>query len=588
MSIPPPTPDPQSGPSSGSGVPGWLGKKVGRFKLLGLLGRGAYGRVFLAEDVDLHRRVALKVVTADAAAKAVRREADAGGLTNVGNDSARGFGMGAVEQLIREARAAARLEHPNIVTIFEVGQLPVAGASPDNQVGGGYIAMELAEGGTLQELVNAAGPMDVRRACTVIAEAADALQFAHALGVLHRDVKPANLMLTRNGRVKVADFGLAYIEDPGDGHQYSRLVGTPAYIAPEMVVGNPASARSDQYSLGATLFTLLAGRPPYVGDRKAVLDAHVNRPPPSLSAVRPDVDAKLEAVLHRAMSKNPDERFDTIGTFGKALRLFTIGDDGSAAITPLPAVSRLSTVRAALEVTDGDGIPTGPALDPMTLTSMLDSASHESRRRSRRVRHNVTVALVTLAVIGGIAALVVIVGQGDDEPVATITPPPPPPPASPAPESARSFSDDALDDSAPAELAADRQNGSSDRAVPPPPAEPDGAISALELDRLIAIANGVDPQLPSRRATVTGRVSFARTSETGNVFRVYFEDSRHGESFAVVWFPDDFARMQTAFGGENGSGLLNKRIAVTGIVEVYRDQPQIVIDNPSQIEVLSE
>ena len=253
-----PTPPP---PPPGRAAPSWLGKRVDRFKLLGLLGRGAYGRVFLAEDTDLGRRVALKVVTADAAAKSVRRNSKAG------TDTAGDFGREAVAQMVREARAAARLDHPGVLTIFEVGTLPNLGSGG---AGGGYIAMELAEGGTLQELVDAAGPMDARRACTLVADAADALQYAHELGVLHRDVKPANLMLSRGGRCKIGDFGLAYLDDAalpeddaGRGGR-SRVVGTAAYVAPEVVLGNPADAASDQYSLAASLFTLLAGRPPYV------------------------------------------------------------------------------------------------------------------------------------------------------------------------------------------------------------------------------------------------------------------------------------------------------------------------------------
>src|SRR5688572_27144075 len=160
--------------SSSNSSPSWMGKRVGRFRLVGLLGQGAMGRVFRAEDTMLRRQVALKVLP-----KTVKR-----GQRTV-----------QAERLVREARAAATLEHPNAVQVFEV-----------NEVGGVYyIAMELVESGSLRDLVEGQGPLDYVRACQLAAEAADALAHAHSMGIVHRDVKPANLLLSRTGRLKVAD-----------------------------------------------------------------------------------------------------------------------------------------------------------------------------------------------------------------------------------------------------------------------------------------------------------------------------------------------------------------------------------------------
>ena len=596
-------------------APSWLGKRVGRFKLLGLLGRGAYGRVFLAEDTDLHRRVALKVVTPDAAAKAVQKDAAEEGTAaaSLGADTAERLGRQTVDQLVREARAAARLEHPGIVTVFEVGQLPAPGGAGM----GGFIAMELAEGGTLQELVDAAGPLDIRRACTLVAEAAEALQSAHDVGVVHRDVKPANLMLARNGRVKVADFGLAAIDDPSDGHRYRRLVGTAAYVAPEVVLGNASDEKSDQYSLAATLFALLAGRPPYVGSRRDVLDAHVNKAPPSLSAVRPDVDDRLAAVLQRAMTKDPGGRFASIGRFGTALRVFTVPSDADmAAPARQPAADALShqasnhtAIRSALEALDSGRIPTGSGLSVEGLASMLDSAAIAGLQRRRRRRQVGTL----VGVCAGVAVVVALVSlafvQGRQQARADTREAEPSaassnagaaqnslPPAPVVAESARPVADD--DEPAPAaveptgfppreRLAAYRESRPPARREAAPTGEP-GTVSPLDYDGLVAIANGENPAHPDGVATVEGVVSYARTSSSGKVFRLYFEGSQRGRSFAVIWFPQTFPAMEEAFGGENGSGLFRERIRVTGTVELAPGEayPEIIVTDPDQVTVV--
>ena len=614
-------PDPQATPEAApdprgkSAAPNWLGKRVGRFKLLGLLGRGAYGRVFLAEDTDLHRRVALKVVTPDAAAKAVRKgaadeeETDA---RDLGTDTAERLGRQTVESLVREARAAARLEHPGIVTVFEVGSLPAPGGGM-----GGFIAMELAEGGTLQELIDAAGPLDARRACTLVADAAEALQSAHNVGVVHRDLKPANLMLTRTGRVKVADFGLAAIDDPSDGHRYTRLVGTPAYVAPEVVLGNASDALSDQYGLAATLFALLAGRPPYVGERKVVLDAHVNKPPPSLAAVRPDVDDRLAAVLQRAMAKDPGGRFDSIGRFGKALRVFTVANDDAAAARPeVPATpSNRTAIAAALDTLDSGRIPTGSGLSAEGLASMLDSAALAGLQRKKRRRQVATLAgiCVALAVVGGLVSLAFVTGRGharagteasaaparaaSEQPAQPQPLPPAPVVADDAPAPAEGETGDGEatpfeDAGFPSEerLAAFEDpgfGGAAERAQAAPTDTP-GTVSPADYDGLVAIANGEDDRFPDGNATVEGVVSFARTSSTGKVFRLYFEGSQRGRSFAVVWFPQAFPAMQEAFGGTNGDALYRQRIRVTGevILAPGAGYPEIIVTDPAQVEVI--
>ena len=294
-----------TGASSGGGIsvdsgtrsipaPRWLGKRVGRFKLVALLGQGAMGRVFRAQDTLMGRHVALKVLP-----KSLKK-----GTVKL-----------SPEVLINEARAAAAIEHPNAVQIYEV-----------NQAGDVcYVAMELLEGGSLRELVHAAGPLDVTRACLLCAEAAEALAAAHAAGVVHRDIKPANLMLSRQGRCKVVDFGLARLESPGDWGSVAESVGTPQFIAPELLSGTPATAQSDIYSLGGTLWYLLTGKAPYQGkNAQDLLRMHMESPVPDLRSVRPDAPAGLADALKTALAKRPADRFATMEQLARVLRVHAI------------------------------------------------------------------------------------------------------------------------------------------------------------------------------------------------------------------------------------------------------------------------
>ena len=283
--------------------PSWMGKRVGRFRLTGLLGQGAMGRVFRAEDTMLRRQVALKVLP-----KTIKR-----GQRTV-----------EAENLIREARAVASLEHPHIVQVYEV-----------NEVGGVfYIAMELIEAGSLRDLVEGQGPIDYLRACQLGAEAAEALGHAHAAGIVHRDVKPANLLLTRTGLLKVADFGLARVEDPSDlTHFLAESVGTPQFVAPEILQGMPATGKSDMYSLGATLWYLLTGKPPFEAARaEELLHKHISAPLPNLKKQRPDLPDALVRTITTSLAKDPAKRHGTAEQFAAALRVHSIPLGSAASV----------------------------------------------------------------------------------------------------------------------------------------------------------------------------------------------------------------------------------------------------------------
>ena len=267
----------------------WAGKALGHFKLLRLIGEGAMGVVIQAMDVNLHRIVALKVL---------RKRI-------VGVDERQ-----RVAQFLREARAAARIEHPNVVRIYEINE----------HDGWWYIAMEMLHGDSVKRIVQATGPMSPARACPVIADAAVALDVAHSLGIIHRDVKPSNLMVTRSGRCKLMDFGLVRLDDPDDPFDFTdRSVGTPQFAAPELIAHRRASPAADVYSLGGALYYALTGRYPYVGRTVAeILHQHVEAPPPELSAVLPNCSESLASLVRRAMAKDPAAR-PTAADFATAL-----------------------------------------------------------------------------------------------------------------------------------------------------------------------------------------------------------------------------------------------------------------------------
>ncbi len=271
----------------------WLGKKLGRFEVVEILGKGAMGVVFRAHDPDLRRDVALKILEKQFIKSQKRTYR--------------------LEQFIREARSAARLSHPNSVTVYEIGQ----------DKGWYFIAMEIVSGGTLLDLVRRKKkrvPVDL--VCELIAQAADALSAAHKLGIVHRDIKPSNLMLTSDGRIKVADFGLAQLQDTSDDFELpTKAVGTPYWMSPEQCKGQTAIPQSDIYSLGAVLYFALTGEVPFKGStKKEILTQHINAPVPDPRKIRKDVSETLYNIIRKAMAKNPAERFHDAAEMAIALR----------------------------------------------------------------------------------------------------------------------------------------------------------------------------------------------------------------------------------------------------------------------------
>jgi serine/threonine protein kinase len=252
-----------------------IGTKLLGYRIEALLGRGGMSVVYRAEDLRLKRKVALKLLAPQLAEDARFRE-----------------------RFLRESELAASIDHPHVIPIYEAGEV-------DGLL---YIAMRHVEGSDLKRLLDAEGPLDPRRALALLAQVADALDAAHARGLVHRDVKPANILIGREEQVYLADFGLTKQTSSERAlTETDQFIGTGDYMAPEQIERRPLDGLADQYALGCVLYECLSGEVPYPGDQlMAVLWAHVNEPPPTLEAYR-----GLDPVVAKALAKSPVARYST-------------------------------------------------------------------------------------------------------------------------------------------------------------------------------------------------------------------------------------------------------------------------------------
>lgn len=258
-----------------------------RYKVRGRIGSGGMADVYLCDDQHLGRPVALKVMHERFA-------------------SDRSF----IERFEREAQAAARLQHKNVVNVFDRGQV-------GNTY---YIAMEYLPGRTLKDVINAMGALDPKLAIHICTQILAAERFAHSKGLVHRDIKPQNVMIDDEWNVKVTDFGIAHDPVDGDITQTGQMVGTAQYISPEQAQGKPVSNASDLYSTGVVLFEMLTGKVPFEGDASvAIALQHINQPVPRPSSVNPTVPPALDEIVVKAMAKSPVERFASADEFSHAL-----------------------------------------------------------------------------------------------------------------------------------------------------------------------------------------------------------------------------------------------------------------------------
>jgi len=263
----------------------------GRYQIEAELGRGAMGTVYRAVDPLLERTVAIKTLNPDLPGDTLAE---------------------VKARFLREARSAGKLNHPNVVTIYDVGEAD----------GIAYIAMEFLDGRSLREVLDANTMLPIYTIADIAAQIADALDYAQRNGIVHRDVKPANIMISRMGHAKLADFGLAYVQS-STMTQVGTVLGTPKYLSPEQVLGQPVDGRADIFGLGVVLFEMLTRKTPFERPHMTVaslLQNIVTEPAPSAVALNREIPAAFDSILARALAKRPEDRYQRGGDFANDLR----------------------------------------------------------------------------------------------------------------------------------------------------------------------------------------------------------------------------------------------------------------------------
>jgi predicted Ser/Thr protein kinase len=344
---------------------------LGHCRLLSKLGQGGMGVVWRARHETLQKDVAVKVLPQGFASEPE-----------------------AVKRFLREARSAARLEHPNVVQVLDAG-------SAD---GVHFIVMQFVDGTDLEKIVKKRGRLAVGDALAVTKRVAMALGAAHKLGIIHRDIKPSNILVTSQSRVMVTDFGLAReIEGGGALTSADQLLGTPQYLSPEQARGEKLDGRSDLYSLGGTLYTLLTGRPPFEGATAvsiAVKHASAQEKPAPVRSIAPDVPAEVEALVEKLMAKSPQDRFQTADELAAAIDRVKGGEKGA-----LVTVSRekvLTPQRRRRLLLTGGAITIGTlVLLGILLSPNKSERAYRAAQAARTVEEKVLLYLEVVRQFGG-------------------------------------------------------------------------------------------------------------------------------------------------------------------------------------------
>src|ERR671918_1659008 len=329
----------------------------GRYRILRKLGSGGMANVYLAEDEDLGRRVAIKILN-----------------ERYANDES------FIERFRREAKSAAGLSHPNIVSIYDRGEAE----------GTYYIAMEVIEGRSLKELIMTRGPLPIGLALAYARQVLDALRFAHRHGIIHRDIKPHNILIGPENRLKVTDFGIAR-HGPSQMTEAGSIMGTAQYLSPEQARGAPVTACSDLYSVGIVLYEMLTGKVPFTGDSAIeIAMKHLNELPRPPSKLRAEIPPELDQIVLRALAKEPEERYQTADEFIEDLERVEAGLPISRATATAATALLVAPVGDATEVLSAESPtrvvsppPTAPAT-PRRPPTYPPAGGYEEPPRKRR------------------------------------------------------------------------------------------------------------------------------------------------------------------------------------------------------------
>ena len=342
-------------------------KRLGRYEIVAELGRGAMGVVYKALDPQIGRTVAVKTVS----------------LSGQEPDEEKEFRL----RFNHEAQAAGRLHHPGIVAIFDVGENPANGDP--------YIVLEYVAGESLNRILAREKKLPLNTALQLVGEVAEALDYAHAQGVVHRDIKPGNILVTEDGHAKIADFGiaklnLAHFTLPG------KVLGTPAYMSPEQLSGEAVDGRSDLFSLGVILYAVVTGHSPFQGDSATTVCFKVaNREPVAASALDLTLPPELDDVISRAMAKSPEERYQSGAELAEDVRQLQQLLKPSSTTTSLRAIAPLATVA------------TGTRARTATLASKTNHAAQVAKA-DKAVRSAIRKAPIRDLILGA-ATLIVLV-----------------------------------------------------------------------------------------------------------------------------------------------------------------------------------
>ena len=437
--------------------------RIGRYKIVRELGRGAMGVVYHAIDPNIGRPVAIKTIHLGAGRGPEEQERMR-------------------ERLFREARSAGILSHPGIVTIYDVEQ----------QGDVAYIAMEFVDGPTLDHLLSAPEPLPAAQMFSILGQTAVALDYAHQKGIVHRDIKPANIMIAGDGTAKIADFGIAKIAASEQLTMTGSIVGTPHYMSPEQVQGQPVDWRSDQFSLAVIVFEMLTGEKPYTGEHlttvvyKIVAEEPV--PPRSLNA---SLGGAIEGVLRKALSKKPDARYRTCQEFAEALEAACNATRGWKAMSRGGSLNEPTMAQAAAPAV---------SLPPPRRARASDATGTAERARRRKSGFlpfllAILMAAALLALVGWQAAPRLLPTKSADKqadgqrPASSPGPAVPPKPTAPAATAS---------ETKPSPMPAEKTSLPAPEAEAKPPVPPPPTPLPPQDSKPVKKAEAAAPRLPAR------------------------------------------------------------------------------------------